>query len=82
MKRKVKILSLVMVLTITVMMMPAMTFKLSAAPTVTEQDGTYNVIFKYTNPDVAAVYIAGDFNCGVHLPMSGRWKKTNPESGY
>ena len=80
MKRKVKkILSLVMVLTITVMMMPAMTFKLSAAPTVTEQDGTYNVIFKYTNPDVAAVYIAGDFNSWS--TSSDEWKMEKNESG-
>ncbi len=80
MKRNLKkFLSLVMVLTITVMMIPAMTFKLSAAPTVSEQDGVYNVTFKYTNPDAAAVYVAGDFNSWSNSAED--WKMVKNESG-
>lgn len=80
MKRNVKkFLSLVMVLTITVMMMPSMTFKLSAAPTVTEQGGTYNVTFKYTDPDATSVYVAGDVNSWA--ASSDEWKMEKNGSG-
>ncbi|MCI8669814.1 MAG: starch-binding protein [Lachnospiraceae bacterium] len=80
MKRNVKkILSLVMVLTLTVMMMPAMTFKLSAAPTVTGQDGAYSVTFKYTDPDATSVYVAGDVNSWSS--SSDEWKLEKNGSG-
>ena len=80
MKRNVKmVLSFVLVLALIVVMLPAMTFKLFAAPTVKLQNGSYNVTFKYTNNTATSVYVAGDFNSWS--TNSNDWKMTKNSSG-
>ena len=72
-------LCFVLVLALIIVMLPATTFKIYAAPAVELQNGSYNVTFKYTDNTAASVYVTGDFNSWS--ADSDDWKMVKNSSG-
>lgn len=72
-------LCFVLSLALIIIMLPATTFKIYAAPAVEWQNGSWNVTFKYTDDTAASVYVAGDFNSWS--TNSDDWKMVKNSSG-